>query len=158
MPRRRHHRRPPLPRPTVYDVEPEDVPRVFEEGEFEADAQPSEAVEAASAEPSEPPASIEDEAEAPPSPDRDTGLLYGVHEPPAVETELAAGEDHDAFRGADLGESFAESLVEKSTEYGPTPEHELDIDDESDPHAPPPRTDHRDRPKADRGSGGIGGL
>ena len=141
--RRRRRRRAPLPHPTIIDVEPEDAPRVFEEGELEAvDVRPNEPVEEGA----------EEEHE------KDTGLLYGVHEPPATETELAAGEDHDAYRGADLGENFIEVLVEKSAELGPLPEHEIDVVDESDPEAPPSPTDHRDRPKADRGSGGPGGL
>src|SRR5258708_11022034 len=128
-------RRIPRPRPTIVDVEPEDTPLIFDEGELDT---------------------VTDDAELEPTP-KDTGLLYGVHELPAEETELAAPEDNDAFRGADLGESFVEALAEKSIEYGPRPEHELDIIDETDLRDPPPSTDHRDRPKADRGSGGPGG-
>jgi hypothetical protein len=148
MRRRVRRRHPVLPHPTIVDVEPEDAPRIFEEGELETvEAKPTEPVEeAVSIEPDEPP------------PPRDVGLLYGVHVPPAMETELSAGEDHDSYRGADLGESFIEMLVEKSTELGPLPEHDVDVIDESDPEAPPPPTDHRDRPKADRGSGGVGGM
>ncbi len=147
-----------FPHPTIVDVEPEDAPRVFEEGELETiEAQPNEPVEEAVAE-GRSVDEAEDASPGEPEPDRDVGLLYGVHQPPAVETELAAGEDHDSYRGADLGESFVEMLAEKSVELGPKPEHDVDVIDESDPESPPPPTDHRDRPKADRGSGGVGGM
>jgi hypothetical protein len=120
------------PRETIVDAEPEDAPEASED---EAPAEP-----------------------LAPETEHDTGLLYGVHVPPADERELDADEDHDSFRGADLGESFMETLVEKATEGGPTPEHDVDVIDDSDPEAGPSPSDHRDRPKADRGSGGRGGL
>jgi len=134
--RRTKRRRSPLPHPTFVDVEPEDTPLIFEDDQLDA---------------------VVDESELEPQP-KDTGLLYGMHELPAEENELAAPEDKDSYRGADLGESFVEALAEKSIEYGPKPEHELDLIDESDPHDGPHPSDHRDRPKADRGSGGPGGL
>src|SRR5438067_12823240 len=147
--RQRIRRKSQFPHPTIVDVEPEDAPRLFEEGELET-------VEAQPSEPAPIEATTDDEPGEPPP--RDVGVLYGIHTPPATETELAAGEDHDSYRSADLGESFVEMLAAKSTELGPLPEHDVDVIDDSDLEAPPPPTDHRDRPKADRGSGGVGGM
>jgi hypothetical protein len=83
----------------------------------------------------------------------DTGDLYGVHVIPAEDRELAATED------STLGENFLEALEETSAENGPAPEHELDVVDDSDEcHKTHHSTDRRDRPVADKGAGGTGGL
>ena len=86
--------------------------------------------------------------------DRDVGDLYGVRTPHASDTELAAPEDRDAFAGADGGETWIEALAERAAEGGPAAEEEVAIVDESDGHHP---TETRDRPVADKGSGGPGG-
>jgi hypothetical protein len=59
---------------------------------------------------------------------------------------------------SELGETWLEALETHAAEGGPAPERDVVIVDDSDPHAGPPPTDFRDRPKADRGSGGRGGL
>jgi hypothetical protein len=91
------------------------------------------------------------------APRQDVGELYGVHLPPALDRDLTAAEDHDAYVRADTGENWLESLGQAATEYGPAVEREVDPTDDSDHHAHH-ATDTRDRPVADRGSGGVGGL
>jgi hypothetical protein len=81
---------------------------------------------------------------------KDTGDLYGVHVVPAADREVPDTEDE--------GEHVFDAIEQHAAEYGPVPEHELDVIDDSDDHDNHPPTDHRDRPKADRGSGGPGGL
>ncbi len=83
----------------------------------------------------------------------DVGELYGVHTPPAADTDLGYGDD---FRGAQEGDNWMESLELSSTEGGPAPEKEVDVVDEDDVHHP--HSDTRDRPIADKGAGGRGGL
>jgi len=83
-------------------------------------------------------------------PKRDVGDLYGVHMPPASDRDL--GED------STLGESFFEQLGEHSAEGGPEVEHEIDVLDDSDDHHAHHPTESGDRPVADKGSGGPGGL
>ena len=82
---------------------------------------------------------------------RDTGDLYGVHLPRAQDREH---EDAD-----ELGESFTEELRETASEGGPAPEHEIDVLDDSDVNHPTHHpTESGDRPVADKGAGGPGGL
>jgi hypothetical protein len=92
----------------------------------------------------------------------DTGELYGVRTPHAGDTDLSAPEDQDSFEGADRGETWLESLEEHAALMGPAPEEEVVIVDDSDLEHPDHRghhpTDWRDRPVADKGSGGSGGL
>lgn len=90
----------------------------------------------------------------------DTGELYGVRTPHAGDTDLAAPEDRDAFEGAELGENWLESLEEHAATLGPKLEEEIVIVDDSDREHPSHRGRHpteRDRPIADKGSGGPGG-
>jgi hypothetical protein len=167
QPHKEHHRpkRSPLPHRTIVDVDPEDPAQQLDEsGDFHVeplavDAEPSaeaedefdQAVAETSAEEEEGDVSV-DEAEAPPR--REAGELYGVHTPRAAE-HLEVPDDRDAF---DRGENWLEALEQEAAETGPAPEHELDLVDDSDPRPAHPSTDFRDRPKADRGSGGPGGL
>ena len=73
--------------------------------------------------------------------------------PPGFDRELAATED------STLGEHFFESLDAHATEGGPAVEHEVDVLDDSDPNHPTHHpTESGDRPVADKGSGGPGGL
>lgn len=86
--------------------------------------------------------------------DRDAGDLYGAHTPPAQDR------DHpDDDRAFDSGETWLEALEASAIENGPEPERGLDdvVDDEDVLH-PPHRSDTRDRPIADLGSGGRPGL
>ena len=81
----------------------------------------------------------------------DVGELYGVHTPPAVDRTLP--DDRVAM---DDGQNWIEALQESAVEYGAEPEHEIDPIDEMD--KPPHPSDLRDRPIADRGSGGPSGV
>ena len=128
----RAHRAPPvLPKPSVVDLDPEDPSQPLND---------SDAVE-----------EIDDDEVTGPWHAPDTGELYGVHVS-AAEDRVAPDSD------SSLGENWFESLGHTAAEGGPMPEHEVVIFDESDPHSGPSATDFRDRPKADRGAGGPGGL
>jgi hypothetical protein len=128
------NRRATFPHATVVDIDPEDPSQVLEEN----------------LEPIDDDTAIEHP--------EDTGDLYGVHVSPAGDRALSAPDDRDSFVDADLGVNWFEALGQHSTESGPVPEHEVTVIDDSDPHDEHPPTDFRDRPKADRGSGGRGGL
>jgi hypothetical protein len=129
------------PRESVVDIDPEDPSQILVDDEMDTTLDED----------------VEDEAEAEAGAE-DTGDLYGVHVTPAEDRELAAPDDQDSYKDADLGENWIESLEQHAAEGGPTPEHEVTVIDDSDPHDDHPPTDFRDRPKADRGSGGPGGL
>jgi hypothetical protein len=81
----------------------------------------------------------------------ETGELYGVHTPRAVDHDLL---DNDASFAE--GQNWIEALETSSVEYGAEPEADLDIVDDMDV-APHP-SDMRDTPVADRGSGGPAGV
>jgi hypothetical protein len=82
---------------------------------------------------------------------RDEGELYGVHTPAATDRVLP-----DADHAFEVGQNWTEALEERSAEGGPLPEHEIDVIDETvDVH---PNSETKDRPIADLGSGGRGGL
>jgi hypothetical protein len=81
----------------------------------------------------------------------DVGDLYGVHTPIASDRQLP--DDDRAFDG---GQNWVEALEERAVEGGPLPEHELDVVDEHDDKHP--HTDTKDRPIADLGAGGRGGM
>jgi hypothetical protein len=81
----------------------------------------------------------------------DEGDLYGVHTPVATDTTLP--DDDHAFV---TGQNWTEALEERSAEGGPLPEHEIDVVDSTDDLHPNSET--KDRPIADLGSGGRGGL
>jgi hypothetical protein len=162
-----------LPQHHVVDVDPEDpTQRLDDIGEIDiepltVEAQPaaeaSEDLDLAAAEnvegdsePKDEP--VSDEAEAAGA---EIGELYGVRTPHAGDTALSAAEDRDSFEGAWRGETWLESLEEHATVMGPAPEEEVVIVDDSDIEHPDHRGHHpseRDRPIADKGSGGPGGL
>ncbi len=160
-----------LPHHHVIDLDPEDPSQQLDDvGEFHieplaVEAQPtaeaSEDFDIASAEnvegESEPEAEPGEETEAAAG----TGELYGVRIPHAGDRDLAAPEDRDSFEGSWRGETWLESLEEHATLMGPAPEEEVVIVDDSDTEHPSHRghhpTQHRDRPVADKGSGGPGG-
>jgi hypothetical protein len=82
---------------------------------------------------------------------KDGGDLYGVWIAPA--SDRAQLDDDDAFK---TGQNWVESLETRAAEGGPALEHEVDIVDEG--HLTSPSSDSKDRPVADRGSGGPRGL
>ena len=159
--------------PSIVDLDPEDPTQLLDEvpayhvEEFAVEAQPQ-AESRADLEASQDLDALGDEADGGgaetdevPSDTRphDVGVLYGVHEVPAVDTSLASGPDHGSFQDETLGETWLESLEATSAENGPEPEHILDVVDDGDPEHPQHhKSDTRDRPVADKGSGGPGGL
>jgi hypothetical protein len=168
-----------LPHHHVVDIDPEDPTQQLDDlGEFHieplaVEAQPaaeaSEDLDIAAAENVEGESELGDsredvtgEAEADPyaATGHDTGDLYGVRTPHAGDTSFAIPEAQGSYEGSDLGEHWLEALEEHAAEMGPVPEEEIVIIDDSDEHL-----DHRghhsterDRPVADKGSGGPGGL
>ena len=89
----------------------------------------------------------------------DVGDLYGVHVPAAADPGLDANADGEAFQDADLGENMFETLEKKMAESGTAdPEEDVEFEDDSDPLGGHHKTDRRDLPVADKGSGGPGGL
>jgi hypothetical protein len=85
---------------------------------------------------------------------RDAGDLYGVHTPAALDRQHP--DDDTAFNE---GQNWVEALETSAIEYGPEPEQTLDdVVDDEDILSPPHRSDKRDRPVADYGSGGRRGL
>lgn len=164
-----------LPHHHVVDIDPEDPTQQLDDtGEFHieplaVEAQPaaeaSEDFDIAAAE------NVEGESElgleeAAADEHRDlaheTGELYGVRTPHAGDTSLAAPEDQDAYEGSWRGENWREALEEHAATMGPAAEEEIVIVDDSDVEHPDHRGHHptewRDRPVADKGSGGPGGL
>jgi hypothetical protein len=87
-----------------------------------------------------------------------TGDLYGVRIPHAADPDLGDPGARMSFAGAAAGETFFEALAEHSTELGPAPEEEVVIVDDSDGNRGHSPTESGDRPVADKGSGGPGGL
>ena len=140
----RPRRHSPLPHATIVDVDPEDPSQSLDDsGGFQIEPLDVEAQPAA--EPDE--HGDEDTVRWRPA---DTGDLYGVHVSPAGDRDFGSPEE--------LGENWIEALGQHAAEGGPIPEHEVTVIDDSDPHETHGPTDFRDRPKADRGSGGPGGL
>lgn len=166
-----------LPQPSVVDVDPGDPSQQLDEaGEFhvvplevealpeaEADADTDLAVELAEEEgetdledeeyglePGEEPTAEQRTARA-----KDRGDLYGVHTPPATDTDVAP----DRPSQSTDGETWTEELLAHAAEGGAVAEHELDVTEEAeDPHWGHHGTESRDRPVADKGAGGRGGL
>jgi hypothetical protein len=80
----------------------------------------------------------------------DIGDLYGIHTSTAEDvTHL---DNDEAMRG---GQNWLEALQTDAVEGGPLPEHEVESSDDAEPGH---RTDTRDTPVADRGSGGPAGT
>jgi hypothetical protein len=169
-----------LPHRHVVDIDPEDPSQQLDDlGEFQieplaVDAQStveaSEDLDLASAEnvegESESELGLADEAiaelyaEGGEDTGEDTGELYGVRTPHAGDPNLAAPEDRDSFEGSWRGETWLEALEEHATVMGPALEEEVVVVDDSDIEHPDHRGHHpteRDRPVADKGSGGPGG-
>ena len=108
----------------------------------------------------EPEPDPEDEAEraAPDQaqPKKDAGELYGVHTPRATDRDLARNRGED-YQDSTLGENWIEALETAATEGGAEPEREVDVTDD-EPEHPVHGDESGDRPVADKGSGGPGGL
>lgn len=83
----------------------------------------------------------------------DVGDLYGMHTSHAV--DRVHRDDDAAF---ETGQNWLESLETDSAEYGIEPEEPLEVVDDADIVAGPHHSDTRDRPIADRGSGGRSGM
>jgi hypothetical protein len=168
-----------LPQHHVVDIDPEDPTQQLDDlGEFHieplaVEAQPaaeaSEDLDLAAAENVEGESELGDdrevvtgEAESDPyaATGHDTGDLYGVRTPHAGDTSLAPPDDPSSFEGAEDGEHWLEALEERAAEMGPVPEEEIVIIDDSDEHLVHRghNPTERDRPVADKGSGGPGGL
>jgi hypothetical protein len=174
-----------LPQPSIVDIDPEDPTQLLDEaGQFsvvdiDLDAQPQAEADAdldaaratgAGEEEGEANATEADEdareldtpsqttADAYVEAANDTGELYGVHVPPSADTDLDINRDGESFKDSELGEHAFETLEKKMAENGAAPEHELDVVDDSDIERGHHKTDTRDRPVADKGSGGNAGM
>ncbi len=169
-----------LPQPSLVDIDPEDPSQLLDDGDqysivdvdldaqpqAEADAELDAALAAAAGEegdlesqsleldtPSQTTADAYTESA------EDTGELYGVHLPPAGDKDdIDVNADGESFRDSELGEHTFETLEKKMAESGAAPEHELDVVDNSDTEGGHHSTESGDRPVADKGSGGPGGL
>jgi hypothetical protein len=88
----------------------------------------------------------------------DTGELYGVHVPAMADRDLDVTDDGESFQDAELGEHVFETLEKKATEIGAEPERTVDVVDNSEGDRGHGSSDRRDRPVADKGSGGPAGV
>lgn len=169
-----------LPQPSIVDIDPEDPSQLLDDvGQYsvidlgveaqphaEADAELDAAVEFADLdegldedrETSEIDTPEDTTYEAYAEEADDTGDLYGVHTPRAADHDLDKTPDQESFVDAEQGENWLETLGKKAAEGGAEAEEELDIIDNSDELGGHHSTERRDRPVADKGSGGDGGL
>ena len=173
-----------LPQPSIVDVDPEDPAQTLDDaGQFsvlEVDAEPAaeaEAdVEAAAAEIAaeeqetedsevdargrevDTPAETTADAYADAIDGDDTGELYGLHTPHAADRDLDKTADQESFVDSEQGETWLETLEKKAAEGGAEAEEDLEVVDNSDEHTGHHSTESGDRPVADKGSGGEGGL
>ena len=171
-----------LPRSSIVDLDPEDPAQLLDDvGQYgivdlEVEAQPS-AEASAELDAAAMIASADEDAESEVDEDAveldtpeattadayaqaadDTGELYGVHTPKAGDPDLDKRHDQEEFVDAEDGENWLETLGKKATEYGAAAEEELDVIDDSDEQRGHNSTQRRNRPVADKGSGGDGGL
>jgi hypothetical protein len=170
-----------LPQPSIVDVDPEDPAQLLDDvgqysiTEFGVEAQPSAEAEAdidaavmvAKSEGEE--SEVDEDARELDTPEAttadayaeaadDTGELYGVHTPRAGDRHLDKTTDQESFVDSEQGENWLETLGKKAAEYGVEVEREIEVIDDSDAHRGHSSSDRRDRPVADKGSGGDGGL
>jgi len=174
-----------LPQPSIVDLDPEDPSQILDDaGQFSVvplavEAQPSAEAEAdidqavydASSEEAEEEedSEVDEDAEELDTPSqttadayeeakrKDTGDLYGVRTPHAADADLDKTRDGESFVDSEEGENWLETLEKKAAEYGAEAEEEVVVIDDSDEHRGH-RPTERDRPIADKGSGGDGGL
>lgn len=168
-----------LPQPSLVDIDPEDPSQLLDDaGQFSVvdvnlDAQPqAEAdaeLDAALAEVAGEEGSYEEESVELDTPSEttadayadaadDTGELYGVHLPSPADKDIDVNPDGESFKDSELGEHAFETLGKKMAEIGADPERDIDVVDNSDGDRGHSSTDRKDRPVADKGSGGDGGL
>jgi hypothetical protein len=173
-----------LPQPSIVDIDPEDPSQLLDDaGQFsivdvdldaqpqaEADAELDAALaEAAGEEGAYESDESDNDAQELDTPSQttadayaeaadDTGELYGVHLPAPADKDLDVSADGESFRDSELGEHAFETLEKKMAESGAEPERPLDIEDDSDLERGHSSSDTKDRPVADKGSGGPGGL
>lgn len=157
-----------LPQPSIVDVDPEDPAQLLDDAEqysvidLEVDAEPQAEADAEL-----------DAAVATTTGDDyidvidqtnledigDAGDLYGVHVPAAADAGSDVTHDGESFQDSELGEHVFETLQKKMAESGTAnPEEDVEFEDDSDPLVGHSKSDRRDRPVADKGSGGPGGL
>lgn len=150
-----------IPQHHLVDLDPEDPSQQLDDlggvyvGPLAVEAQPlgeaAEELDAAAAENEGDPE--QDEADSTlDERGHDPGELHGLRPPHAGDANLATAE----ARGEFAGETWIETLEGQAIELGPLPEEEIVIDDERDLEHHP--TERGDRPVADKGSGGLGGL
>ena len=154
-----------LPQPSLVDIDPEVPSQLLDDaGQYTAlpvdvDALPvdeAEAdVQAATVASVEEPNETDMDAYAEQA--DDTGELYGVHTPRAADRDLDKTDDQESFADSEMGENWLETLGKKAAEYGAEAEEVLDPVDNSDEHTHH-SSERGDRPVADKGSGGPGGL
>jgi hypothetical protein len=172
-----------LPQPSIVDIDPTDPAQVLDDAvvdvstdvdalpSAEADADVDAAVmeSAAEEEEQDEDSEVDQRAREIDTPDQttadayadaaeDTGDLYGVHQPAAEDKDLDETADRESFVDSEGGEHWLETLGKKSAESGPEVEETIDVEDDSDEHRGHHKSDNRDRPVADKGSGGPGGL
>jgi hypothetical protein len=156
-----------LPGDSIVDVDPEIPSQLLDDaGQFsvmslEVEAQPGAEgladIEAATvtAEAGEP-----EETDMDAYADRadDTGELYGMHTPHAEDHHLEMTPDQESYIDSEMGENWLETLGKSAAEGGAAVEEELEVVDNSDEQGGHHSTESGDRPVADKGSGGQGGL
>jgi hypothetical protein len=176
-----------LPQPSIVDVDPEDPAQVLDDaGQFSVtdlnlDAEPAAEADAevdaaaaevfaedeeleedsevdASARDVETPSETTADAYAAAVDGEDTGELYGLHTPHATDHELDKTPDQESFVDSEQGENWLETLEKKAAEGGAEAEEDLEVVDNSDELGGHHSTESGDRPVADKGSGGEGGL
>lgn len=176
-----------LPQPSIVDVDPEDPAQVLDDaGQFSVtdlnlDAEPAAEAEAdvdaaaaevaaedeeleedsevdANAREVETPSETTADAYAAAVDGEDTGELYGLHTPHATDHELDKTPDQESFVDSEQGETWLETLEKKAAEGGAEAEEDLEVVDNSDELGGHHSTESGDRPVADKGSGGEGGL
>jgi hypothetical protein len=153
-----------LPQPSIVDVDPEDPAQLLDDAEqysvidLEVDAEPQAEAEAeldaAVATTADDYTDIIDSTDI-----GDVGDLYGVHVPAAADPGTDVNPDRESFKDAELGEHVFETLQKKMAEGGTAnPEEDVEFEDDSDDQRGHSKSDRRDRPVADKGSGGPAGL
>lgn len=158
-----------LPQPSIVDVDPEDPAQLLDDAEqysiidvgLGVDAEPqAEAdaeLDAAVATSSDDYIDVIDQTNI--EDIGDAGDLYGVHVPAAADAGADVTADGESFQDSELGEHVFETLQKKMAESGTAnPEEDVEFEDDSDPLGGHSKSDRRDRPVADKGSGGPGGL
>ena len=156
-----------LPQSSIVDIDPEDPAQLLDDaGQFsvvdvdlEVDAEPqAEAdaeLDAAVASSGDDSIEVIDDSDV-----EGIGDLYGVHVPRSADgADIDLTPDQESFQDSSLGEHVFETLEKKLAEAGTAnPEEDVEFEDDSDRERGHSKSDRRDRPVADKGSGGPGGL